>query len=118
MMNDDAGPHAEPFGVGEHPTPVRIQIILKLLEVAAVGLPFGGSILATPDQRFRLAGLASAAVLAAVTVMRGLLWGWTMLHLGLILLAVMLGFFAARQSRSGTIVITSLYMLWIAQRGY
>lgn len=97
---------------------VRVEIILKLLELAAVALPFGGAILATPDNRFRLGGLVSAAILAAVTVMRGLIWGWSMLHLGLILLAVMIGFFAARQSRTGTIVITSLYLLWIAQRGY
>jgi hypothetical protein len=92
--------------------------LLKLLELMAAGGLFG-AVLALPGAgRLRAAGWLAAAALAVVSVGRGLMWNWAMVHLMPLAAAVLVGALAWRRQRLGMALVAVGYLAWMAQRGW
>jgi len=95
-----------------------VAFLLKLLELMAAGGLFG-AVLALPGAaRLRSVGWLAAAALALVGIGRGLLWNWAAVHLMPLTAAALLAVLASTRQRVGMVLLSAVYLAWIAQRGW
>lgn len=78
-----------------------------------------GAVLALPGtSKLRSVGWLAAVALALVGAGRGLLWNWAPVHLMPLAAAALLVVLASIRQRAGMVLLSAVYLAWIAQRGW
>jgi hypothetical protein len=95
-----------------------VDVLLKLLELAAAGGLFGAMLAASEAARVRWFGVAAGAGLAIVSVGRGLMWDWSAVHLMPLAAGAVAGVLAWRRWRAALALLGLVYLGWVAQRGW